>query len=134
MTPMLGISLWLIPLFVMVGLLVLMLAFALLGRIRGGRYLRPVMQVLMKVPLLSSGLKKMSRAALERQNPELASAVRKLERANADKDPARAQRALQQLTADERRAYMAAVEEQEAIPAAVNRQQRRQLQKARKRR
>jgi hypothetical protein len=41
---------------------------------------------------------------------------------------------LQQLTADERRAYMAAVEEQEAIPTAVNRQQRRQLQKARKRR
>lgn len=131
---MLGISIWLIPLIVMGVLLVLMLLLVLLGRIRGGRYLRPVMQVLMKVPLLNRGLKKMSRAALERQNPELASAVRKLERANADKDPIRAQKVLQQLTADERRAYMAAVEEQEAIPAAVNRQQRRQLQKARKRR
>ena len=131
---MLGISIWLIPLIVMGVLLVLMLLLVFLGRIRGGRYLRPVMQVLMKVPLLNRGLKKMSRAALERQNPELASAVRKLERANADKDPIRAQKVLQQLTADERRAYMAAVEEQEAIPAAVNRQQRRQLQKARKRR
>ena len=92
------------------------------------------MQFLMKVPVLNTGLKKMSRAALERQNPELASAVRKLERANADKDPARAQKVLQQLSADERRAYLAAVEEQESIPTAVNRQQRRQLQKARKRR
>ncbi len=131
---MLAISLWLIPLFVMVGLLVLMLLLVLLGRIRGGRYLRPIMQFLMKVPVLNTGLKKMSRAALERQNPELASAVRKLERANADKDPVRAQKVLQQLSADERRAYMAAVEEQESIPTAVNRQQRRQLQKARKRR
>ncbi len=133
MTP-LAISPWLIPLFVMVGLLVLMLLFVLLGRIQGGRYLRPIMQLLMKVPYLNRGLKKMSRAALERQNPELASAVRKLERANADRDPARAQRVLQQLSAEERRAYLAAVEEQGAVPEAINRQQRRQLERQRRKR
>ena len=45
--------------------------FALLARIKGGKYLRPIMQFLMKVPLLGSGLKKMSEAALERSDPEL---------------------------------------------------------------
>ncbi len=76
----------------------------------------------------------MSRAALERQNPELASAVKKLERLNAK--PARSGRrpALSQLSAEERRAYMDAVQEQGAMPEATNRAMRRQMQKQQKRR
>ena len=74
-------SIWfyLFPLYILGGMLLLLGMFALLGRIRGGRYLRPIVTGLMKVPLLGRGMKKASQAALERQNPELASAVKKLE-------------------------------------------------------
>jgi hypothetical protein len=130
----LAFSPFLIPLFVLLAIVVLFGLLLLLGRIAGGKYLRSIMQVLAKVPLLGRGLKKMSAAALERQNPELASAVKKLERMNASRDPQRAQVALSQLTPDERRAYLAAIEEQGAMPEPANRAQRRQMEKARKRR
>ena len=134
MTPMLAFSPFLIPLIVLLAIILFFGILLILGRIAGGRYLRAVMQVLVKVPLLGRGLKKMSEAALERQNPELASAVKKLERMNATRDPQRAQAALSQLSPDERRAYLAAIEEQGAMPEAANRAMRRQMQKARKRR
>jgi len=127
-------DLLLIPLFVLVGLVVLFGLLVLLGRFRGGRYLAPLIRVLLRVPWLGRGLRKAQRAALEQQNPELASAMRKLERANVGSDPQRAQQALSRLSASERRAYMAAMEEQDAIPEPTNRAQRRQLAKSRKRR
>lgn len=125
---------WLIPIVVLLALLVLVGLFALLGRIRGGRYLRPIMRGLMKVPLLKRWIERASRAALERGNPDLASAVRKLERANVGSDPLRAQQALSRLSAAERRAYMDAVEDEGVMPEPMNRQQRRQMEKARKKR
>ena len=125
---------FLIPLIVLGALLLLLGIFAVLGRIKGGRYLRPIMQALMRVPLIGRGLQRMSRAALERSNPELASAVRKLERLNATRDPQRAQQALSQLSAAERRAYLEAAQQQEALPEPQNRAQRRQMAKARKNR
>jgi hypothetical protein len=128
------VPIWLIPIVVLVGVLVLLAVFVLLSRIRGGKYLRPIMKGLMKVPLLNRGIERMSRAALERSNPELASAVRKLERANVGADPARAQQALSRLSAAERRAYMDAVEEEGVMPEPMNRQQRRMMEKARKKR
>jgi predicted LPLAT superfamily acyltransferase len=88
------IWLYLFPLYVLVGLLLLLGIFALLGRVAGGRYLRPIVNGLMKVPLLGRGMRKASQAALERQNPELASAVKKLERSGVARDPSRAQQAL----------------------------------------
>lgn len=127
-------DLLLIPLFVLLGLVLLFGLFVVLGRIRGGRYLAPIIRVLLKVPLLGKGLRKAQRTALEQQNPELAAAMRKLERANAGRDPQRAQQALGRLSAAERRAYMAAMEEQDAIPEPTNRAQRRQLAKSKKRR
>ena len=130
----LAISPFLIPLFVLLGILVLFAFLLVLGRIAGGKYLRSLMTALAKVPLLGRGIRKMSAAALERQNPELASAVKKLERMNANRDPQRAQAALSQLNADERRAYMEAISEQGAMPEPANRAQRRQMNKARKRR
>jgi hypothetical protein len=76
-------------------------------------------------------MKKASQAALERQNPELASAVKKLERSGAARDPMRAQQALSRLSASERQAYLdATVEQTDNI--AQNRQMRRQLERARK--
>ena len=121
-----------IPLYILGGLLLILGVFAVLGRVRGGRYLRPIMAGLAKVPGVGKLIKRASQAALERQNPELASAIRKMERYGATKDPQRAQRAISQLNAAERRAYLAAAEEQGTGQVAQNRAMRRQLQKTRK--
>ena len=77
-------------------------------------------------------MKKASRAALEKQNPELASAVTKIERSGAaPNDPLAAQRAMSKLTAAERRAYLEAAGEQG--PGPSNRAERRRLERARRR-
>ena len=123
--------LYLTPLWILLGLLILFGIFALLSRVAGGKFVKPIVQLILKVPLLGRGMKKASQAALERQNPELASAVKKLERSGVAKDPQRAQQALSRLSSEERRAYLDATAEQtEGI--AQNRQQRRQLERARK--
>lgn len=126
--------LYLLPLWILLALLVILGIFALLSRVAGGKYVRPIIQTLMKAPFLGRGLKKASEAALERQNPELASAIKKLERSGATRDPQRAQAAMSRLTASERRAYLDAAGEhtEEAVPE-MNRQMRRQLERARKR-
>ena len=124
---------YLIPVFILGGLALLLGIVALLARIKGGRYLRPVMQFLMKVPLLNRGMKKMSEAALERADPELASAVKKLERLGASRDPQRAQQAMSQLSAAERKAVMEATLQHEQAPVPMNRAQRRKLEQQRKR-
>jgi hypothetical protein len=129
-------SLWaiLIPLWILLGLVLILGIFALLSRVAGGKYVRPLMQVLLKVPLVGRGMKKASQAALERQNPELASAIKKLERYGATRDPQRAQAAMSNMTSAERRAYLDAAGEQgDALPEQMNRQMRRQLDRARKR-
>ena len=120
-----------IPLYILGGVLLLFGLLALLARVRGGRYLRPVFTFLARIPFMKRLLAKASNAALERQNPELASAIKKLERAGAGatSDPRRAQAALGRLTAEERRAYMEAAGEQGAIPEGRNRAERRRLEK-----
>jgi hypothetical protein len=124
---------YLIPVFVLGGIVLVFGIFVLLGRFRGGRYLRPIMQFLVKVPFLGRGIKKMSEAALERADPELASAVKKLERLGADRDPRRAQQAMSRLSAAERKAVMDATLQHEQAPTPVNREQRRKLERQRKR-
>jgi hypothetical protein len=125
---------FLIPVFVIVGLLVLLVGLNVLARVRGGRYVRPIGMALMKVPFLKNWLQKASRANLERKNPELASAMAKLERSGVQNDPQRAQAALSRLSASERRAWLDAAGEEGAIPEPMNRQQRRQAAKLKKRR
>jgi predicted LPLAT superfamily acyltransferase len=124
-------SIWIyfLPLFILAGLALLVGTFALLGRVRGGKYLRPVVQTMMRIPLLKRLLARASKAALERQNPELASAVRKMERFGSVTDPQKAQSALGRLTPQERRAWMDAVEQQAPATEAMNRQQRRRLER-----
>ena len=126
-------SIWfyLFPLYILVGLLLVLGIFALLGRIKGGRYLKPIVATLMKLPLVGGMMKKASQAALERQNPELASAVKKLERSGVARDPMRAQQALSRLSPSERQAYMDATADQ-TENIAQNRQMRRQLERSRK--
>lgn len=126
----------LIPVWILLGLLVLVGSFALLGRVQNGRYIRPVVQLAAKVPILRRGMEKASKAALERSNPELASAMKKLERHGSRlNDPQQAQRALSQLTRNERRAVIEMQEQQgtdAAAPEAMNRQMKRALERQQK--
>lgn len=117
-----------IPLFILAGLIVLFGVVVFLGRFRKGKYLRPVIMFLSKVPWLRRQFQKASQATIERENPELASAMRKLQRAGANPTPQQAQQALSALSANERRAYLDAVSD-EGMPEPVNRQQRRLQQK-----
>jgi ascorbate-specific PTS system EIIC-type component UlaA len=124
----------LIPLWILLFLVLLLGVFALLGRIQNGRYLRPVITTMMKVPILKKWIEKGSQAAIERSNPELASAMKKMQRTGALRDPMKAQAAMSQLTRDERRALLD-MQEQQGLgvsPEATNRQMRRRLEKAQK--
>jgi hypothetical protein len=124
----------LIPLWILLFLLLLLGLLALLGRIQNGRYLRPVITAAMKVPFLKKWIEKGSQAAIERSNPELASAMKKMQRTGALRDPMKAQAAMSQLTRDERRALLEMQEQQGlgVAPEATNRQMRRRLEKAQK--
>ena len=126
----------LIPVYILAGLVLLLLVLNLLARVKGGRYVRPLAQGLMKLPWIGKQMQKASRASLERQNPELASAVAKLERSGATRDPMKAQQALSRLSPAERQAYLDAATDQGAAPEPMNRAQRRaaaKLQKQRRR-
>ena len=122
----------LIPVWILLALVLLLGILALLGRIQNGRYLRPIVGAISKVPLFRRWLQKASNAALERSNPELASAMKKMQRTGALKDPMRAQSAMSQLTREERRALLEMQEEQGlgVPPEATNRQMRRRLERA----
>ena len=124
----------LIPVWILLGLLVLLGSFALLGRVQNGRYLRPVIGLITKVPLFRRWLQKASNAALERSNLELASAMKKMQRTGALKDPMKAQAAMSQLSREERRALLDMQDQQGlgVAPEATNRQMRRRLEKAQK--
>ena len=120
--------LYLVPLYVLAAIALVLGVLALLSRIKGGKYLRPIVQGMSKIPLLRRGMQKASTAALERQNPDLASAIKKMERMGATRDPKKAQTAISRLTPAERRAYMDAAQEQgytEQMPQ--NREMRRKL-------
>jgi hypothetical protein len=126
----------LIPLWILLGLVAILGVLAVLGRVQGGRYLRPLFGLMQRVPFLKRQLEKASKAAMERTNPELASAMRKLEpHAKQLHDPQRAQQAMSRLTREERAALLEMQEQQGGLePEATNRQMRRRLEKQRKRR
>jgi hypothetical protein len=118
---------WLIwtPVIVLGTLLLLLGVTLILGRVAGGRYLQRIVLTLSKVPFLRRLFQRMSAAALERENPELASAIRKLERFGTPTTPEAAQRALARLTPGERRAYLEAAGQQADVPEPPNRAARR---------
>jgi hypothetical protein len=125
------ITLFLIPLFILGAIALIFGVIVILGRWKGGKYLKPILLQLQKIPFMDRWMKKASRAALEKQNPELASAVSKIERSGALNDPLQAQRAMSKLTAAERRAYLEAAGEQG--PGPSNRAERRRLERAKRR-
>jgi hypothetical protein len=125
------IVLYLIPLFIIGAIALLFGVVVLLGRWKQGKYLRPIVMQLQKIPFMERWMKKASRAALEKQNPELASAVAKIERSGSLNDPLAAQRAMSKLTSAERKAYLEAAGEQG--PGPTNRAERRRLERAKRR-
>ncbi|HET8752564.1 MAG TPA: hypothetical protein VFM43_08580 [Gaiellaceae bacterium] len=131
-----SIVMLLIPLWIILALVVVIGVLGVLARIQNGRYLRPLVGVIAKVPLFRRWLEKGQRAAMERTNPELASAMRKLEpHAKQLHDPQQAQKVMSRLTREERAALLEMQDQQGAMPEeATNRQMRRQLEKQRKRR
>ena len=107
--------LYFIPLYIAGAIIFMLALFTLLARVRGGKYARPIMQGIAKIPGVRGLMMKASRAALAKQNPEAASALEKLERAGVANDPQRAQAALSRLSASERRAYLEAAGQEGAL-------------------
>ena len=116
-----------IPRLILLVLLLRMGTVVVLGRWRGGRYLRAIVT---RVPFLRGIFSRMSIAALERSNPELASAMKKMQTFGTPTTPEQAQRALNLLTPSERRAYLAAAGDTTETPETTNRQQRRRLERS----
>jgi hypothetical protein len=119
----------LIPIILLATLLVLTLTLFVLSRVKGGRYLRPVVQLLSKIPFMRRWFQRMSIAAYERTNPDLANAIKKMQKFGEPTTPEQAQRLMQLLTPAERKAYLAAVGGQADLPAATNREQRRRVER-----
>ena len=129
------IWLLLIPIWILLGLLLLFGIVFVLARIRGGKYVRPLFVALAKVPLIGKLLTKASEAAMERSNPELASALKKMKRyGGATTDPLKAQQAMSRLSAGERRALLQMQEDQGLVPEGLSREQRRRLERSKRRR
>jgi len=120
--------LW-IPLIVLVMALLLFGLLVLLGRYKNGALLRPIIARLSRIGFMRRFFQRMSTAAIERQNPELASALRKMNTVAANPNPQAMQKAMSKLTAAERRAYFEAAGEQGAVPESANRQMRRQAER-----
>ena len=120
--------LWL-PLIIVGVLGFLFLLLLLLGRFRNGALLRPVIAWLSKVGFMRRFFTRVSTAAIERQNPELASALKKINTVAQNPNPQAMQKAMSRLTPAERRAYFEAAEEQGAMPESANRQMRRQAER-----
>jgi hypothetical protein len=117
--------------FIVLGVLLLLLGVvAFLGRFRKGRYLFPIVRQLSKIGFIKRWLQRMHVSQLERSNPELATAVKKMQTFGDPTTPDQVQRAMRVLTPQERKAYMEAASGQD-MPSEVeptNRQQRRRLE------
>ena len=127
---------WLIllPVWILLGVLVVFGILFVLSRIQGGRYLKPVFTTLAKVPFMRGLLERASEAAMERSNPELASALKKMKRyGGATSDPLKAQQAMSRLSAKERKAILEMQDQQGVVPEGLSREQRRRLERAKRR-
>ncbi len=119
--------LW-IPIILLGSITLLFGVLVLLGRYRNGALLRPVIMRLSRIGFMRRLFTRIVHAGMERQNPELASAMRKLENVPANSNPQAVQKAMSRLTPAERRAYMEMASEQ--MPAeSANRQMRRQAER-----
>ncbi|HVV58044.1 MAG TPA: hypothetical protein VHC45_06740 [Gaiellaceae bacterium] len=124
---------YLLPVFIIGGALVvaalLLGVLAFLSRFRNGALLRPMIARLSRIALFRRFFQRISTAAMERQNPDLAGAVRKMSSVAQNPNPQAVQKAMSRLSPAERRAYLQAMEEQGGVPDAANRQMRRQAER-----
>jgi hypothetical protein len=123
---------WLyVPLIILASVLVFFGVLVFLGRFRNGALLRPIVVQLSKIGFVRRLFERMSSAAIERQNPELASAIKKINTVAANPNPQAMQKAMSRLTPAERRAYMEAAREQQGEGALDNigRQERRRIER-----
>src|SRR4051794_6475796 len=118
---------FLIPVIILGVLVVAFGVLIFLARFRNGALLRPLITRLSRIGFMRRFFTKISTAALERQNPELASAMKKISTVASNPNPQAVQKAMSRLTPAERRAYMQATEEQGE--EAPNRQARRRVEK-----
>jgi hypothetical protein len=124
---------YLLPIVIIGGVLViaaiLLGALAFLSRYRNGALLRPLIARLSQIPLLKRFFTRISTAAMERQNPELASALKKMSTVGATANEQAAQKAMSRLTPAERRAYLELAQEQQGqLEESTNRQIRRRFE------
>jgi hypothetical protein len=123
---------WLyVPLIILASVLLVFGLLVFLGRFRNGALLRPIVMQLSKIGFIRRLFQRMSSAAIERQNPELASAIKKINTVAANPNPQAMQKAMSRLTPAERRAYMDAAREQQGEGALDNigRQERRRIER-----
>ena len=123
---------WLyVPLIILASILIVFGLLVFLGRFRNGALLRPIVMQLSKIGFIRRLFQRMSSAAIERQNPELASAIKKINTVAANPNPQAMQKAMSRLTPAERRAYMDAAREQQGEGALDNigRQERRRIER-----
>jgi len=117
------------PLAVLGVVVVLFGLLVFLGRFRNGALLRPVITRLSRIGFMRRFFANVSTKAIERQNPELASALKKINPVASNPNPQAVQKAMSRLTPAERRAYMEAAGDQGAMPDSANRQMRRQAER-----
>jgi hypothetical protein len=121
---------WLyIPLAILLVVVLLFGLLVLLGRFRNGALLKPVIGWLSRFGFMRRFFTSISTKAIERQNPELAGAIKKMQTVATNPNPQAVQKAMSRLTAAERRAYMEAAQEQGGVPDTANRQMRRQAER-----
>jgi hypothetical protein len=119
---------FLVPIIILGSLVVLFGLVVVLGRFRNGIVLRAIVTRLSRIGFMRRFFTKLTTAAVERQNPELASAMRKLNTVASNPNPQAVQKAMSRLTPAERRAYLQATETQNE-ESAPNRQARRQVER-----
>jgi len=120
--------LW-VPVGIVAVVTVFFLLLVLLGRYKNGALLRPIITRLSRIGFMRRFFTRISTAAIERQNPELASALKKINTVAQNPNPQAMQKAMSRLTPAERRAYFDAANEQGAVPESANRQMRRQAER-----
>jgi hypothetical protein len=119
----------LIPLIVLAIVLLFFGLLVFLGRFRNGALLRPVVTTLSRIGFMRRFFTNLSTKAIERQNPELAGAIKKMNTVASNPNPQAMQKAMSRLTPAERRAYMEAAQDQGGVPDTANRQMRRQAER-----
>src|SRR3954447_106866 len=128
---------WLyLPLIILGVVLVFFGLLVFLGRFRNGALLRPIIARLSRIGFMRRFFTSVSTKAIERQNPELASALKKINPVASNPNPQAVQKAMSRLTPAERRAGLGAApgqgggaEEQGGVPDSANRQMRRQAER-----